>query len=384
MSLLQQGKWAKAEAVLRECLAIREKGQPDEWSTFNTRSTLGGSLLGQKKYDEAEPLIVSGYEGMKAREAKIPPPGKPRLAEAAVRVVKLYEDWGKPDKAAEWRAKLAKAVRRAQAMTRRPGRFERGRAGGMAGDVEVGRRLARSAGDRPPERPAAARGPRQRRTTSRDRRRVRLTRQSRVSEPGAQLLREDATERQQRPMAIGLSEGFHMVFTVTLRIASAHLVIWRAEIYHHPRRDFQILGVSAANVLSVFGGDCGWMFQVQDLSQRRNSHKTWRSKRSSPSQPSTPSASWRISSWNWKPNESRYLASRDEWKPYRRIVRDAATSAQDPRVPLAKQSRSLKQNCTDNTNGVFWEIICDYGIMGYLVFKSGKLVFAGSQFPIAV
>jgi hypothetical protein len=84
------------------------EGPADEWSTFNTRSQLGGSLLGQKKYAEAEPLIVSGYEGMKAREAKIPPPSKSRLAEAAHRVVKLYEEWGKKEKAAGWRARLAK------------------------------------------------------------------------------------------------------------------------------------------------------------------------------------------------------------------------------------------------------------------------------------
>ena len=108
LSLVRQGKWAEAEAILRECLAIREKVQPDEWTTFNTRSLLGGSLLGRKEYAEAEPLIVSGYEGMKAREEKIPLTGKKRLTEAADRVVKLYEEWGKPDKVAEWRAKLAK------------------------------------------------------------------------------------------------------------------------------------------------------------------------------------------------------------------------------------------------------------------------------------
>ena len=82
--------------------------QPDEWTTFNTRSLLGGSLLGQKKYAEAEPLIVAGYEGMKAREAKIAAPGMPRFAEGAERVVRLYEAWGKKDKAAEWRTRLAK------------------------------------------------------------------------------------------------------------------------------------------------------------------------------------------------------------------------------------------------------------------------------------
>ena len=71
-------------------------------------SSLGGALLGQGRHAEAEPLIVSGYEGMKAREAKIPPPGKPRFTDAAERVVRLYEEWGKKEKAAEWRTKLAK------------------------------------------------------------------------------------------------------------------------------------------------------------------------------------------------------------------------------------------------------------------------------------
>ena len=66
------------------------------------------SLLGQKKFAEAEPLIVKGYEGMKVREAKIPPPGIPRLAEAAERVLMLYDAWGKKDEAARWRARLAK------------------------------------------------------------------------------------------------------------------------------------------------------------------------------------------------------------------------------------------------------------------------------------
>ncbi len=94
--------------MLRESLAIREKFQADDWTTFNTRSLLGGSLLGQEKYAEAEPLILAGYEGMRARDEKIPPPAQPRLTDAADRVVKLYEAWGKPEKAAEWRAKLGK------------------------------------------------------------------------------------------------------------------------------------------------------------------------------------------------------------------------------------------------------------------------------------
>ena len=52
--------------------------------------------------------MLQGYEEMKARAKSIPPPGKPSLTDAAERVIKLYEAWGKKDKAAEWCAKLAK------------------------------------------------------------------------------------------------------------------------------------------------------------------------------------------------------------------------------------------------------------------------------------
>ncbi len=106
LNLLKQEKWTAAEPVLVECLKIRAHVQPDDWTTFNTRSALGACLLGQKKFAEAEPLVVGGYEGMKAREGKIPPVGKPRLGEAAARLVKLYEAWGKPEKAALWRERL--------------------------------------------------------------------------------------------------------------------------------------------------------------------------------------------------------------------------------------------------------------------------------------
>ena len=36
---------AEAEPLLRECLAIRERTQADAWTTFNTKSLLGGALL---------------------------------------------------------------------------------------------------------------------------------------------------------------------------------------------------------------------------------------------------------------------------------------------------------------------------------------------------
>jgi hypothetical protein len=104
--LVNHDKPTEAEPTLRQCLAIREKTEPDIWTTFNPRSPLGGSLLGMGKDAEAGPLILSGCEGLKARESSVLPQGKRRLPEAAGRVVKLYQSWGKPEKAAEWREKI--------------------------------------------------------------------------------------------------------------------------------------------------------------------------------------------------------------------------------------------------------------------------------------
>ena len=102
MNLIHQTKWAEAEPVLRECLRIREKLQPDVWSTFNAKSLLGGALAGQRKYDQAEPLLLAGYEGMKQRAAAIPPAGRTRLPEAADRLVQLYIATGRPAEATKW------------------------------------------------------------------------------------------------------------------------------------------------------------------------------------------------------------------------------------------------------------------------------------------
>jgi len=67
---------------------------------------LGGSLLGQKKYAEAEPMLLSGGEGLQQRRDKIPADGKHNLKDALQRLVQLYEETGRPEKAAEWKEKL--------------------------------------------------------------------------------------------------------------------------------------------------------------------------------------------------------------------------------------------------------------------------------------
>jgi tetratricopeptide (TPR) repeat protein len=105
-NLLLQHKAADAEPILRQCLAIRQKKQPDVWSTFNTQAMLGEALLGQKKYADAEPLLRQGYQGMKQRQDKIPPQSKSRLRMALECLVQLSEATGNKDEAAKWRKEL--------------------------------------------------------------------------------------------------------------------------------------------------------------------------------------------------------------------------------------------------------------------------------------
>jgi serine/threonine protein kinase len=106
---LAQEKFAEAESPARECLALLENSLPDYWLTFDARSLLGGSLAGQKKYAEAEPMLLAGYRGMNERQNQMSGAVKPQLKEALDRLVRFYEAWEKPEQAAEWQAKLPAA-----------------------------------------------------------------------------------------------------------------------------------------------------------------------------------------------------------------------------------------------------------------------------------
>src|SRR6185503_19862224 len=108
--LLPIRAWDRAEPMLREALENREKVQPDVWTTFNTRSMLGEALLGQKRYAEAEPLLLAGYRGMTERQAAVVDREKgsvaTRIVQALERLVKFYEAQGNATEAAAWREKL--------------------------------------------------------------------------------------------------------------------------------------------------------------------------------------------------------------------------------------------------------------------------------------
>jgi hypothetical protein len=66
---------------------------------------LGASLAGEKKYAEAEPLLVEGNQGMVARKDRMGVPDRYHLSRAREWIVHLYQAWGRPEKADVWRKK---------------------------------------------------------------------------------------------------------------------------------------------------------------------------------------------------------------------------------------------------------------------------------------
>jgi tetratricopeptide (TPR) repeat protein len=105
-TLLAEQKFAEAEPLARESIALCEQQSSPTWQASHARSLLGGSLLGQHKFAEAQALLLAGYEGLREREATIPDNDKPCVEEALRRVIHLYEVTERPALASEWKRRL--------------------------------------------------------------------------------------------------------------------------------------------------------------------------------------------------------------------------------------------------------------------------------------
>ncbi len=105
LAYVSQGKFAESERLAREAMEADKKVQPGDWQRFRAESLVGASLAGEKKYDEAEPLLLEGYQGMLARKDRIDVPYRYHLDLAHQWLVQLYQAWGQPAKAAEWSRK---------------------------------------------------------------------------------------------------------------------------------------------------------------------------------------------------------------------------------------------------------------------------------------
>lgn len=115
LTMLTRSNYTDCEVLVREWLELARRAMPDSWHTFNAHSLLGESLVGQRKFADAEPALQTGYEGMSSRQKEIPAASRPHLEAAIRRLVNLYVAWdkaapdsGKAEKATEWKQRLTR------------------------------------------------------------------------------------------------------------------------------------------------------------------------------------------------------------------------------------------------------------------------------------
>jgi hypothetical protein len=99
---------AEAEAPLRESLRVRTEIDPRHWNVTKSRLWLGHALLDQKKYAEAEPVLLETYREAIERIAQAPAWEKHFSANTADRLIELYKAANKPDEVKKWEAERAK------------------------------------------------------------------------------------------------------------------------------------------------------------------------------------------------------------------------------------------------------------------------------------
>ncbi len=105
--LIQEQNYEAAVVMLRESLEIKDRIEPDAWTTPNARSILGEALAGLKDFRGAESLLLNAQKALMMRQDKMYPLYRgSTLRDAVDRLVRLYEAWGKPADADHWRKTL--------------------------------------------------------------------------------------------------------------------------------------------------------------------------------------------------------------------------------------------------------------------------------------
>jgi serine/threonine protein kinase len=121
--LLAEGKFVESEAFLRQLLDGQSKARPGSEEVFRAQRLLGASLIGQKRYAEAEPLVLQGYLEMKkwwdVQTEAVTPFRTLFELDALKWLVQLYDGWNKPGEANRWRQELI-AVRARLPASRNP------------------------------------------------------------------------------------------------------------------------------------------------------------------------------------------------------------------------------------------------------------------------
>jgi tetratricopeptide (TPR) repeat protein len=104
---------AAAEPLAREGLRIRSLAPglvpnrrrmfiEDDWSIGGAKSVLGASLVSLRRYAEAEGVLLEAFQELRSAPVR----SRRDLNDTSARLIQLYEGWGRPDRAATYRAAL--------------------------------------------------------------------------------------------------------------------------------------------------------------------------------------------------------------------------------------------------------------------------------------
>lgn len=105
--MISRGNFSNAESSVRECIEIRKTSLPeDHWLTSVAENILGECFVGRQRYEEAEPLLLDSFFTIRQQLGE----DDERTVTALGRIDQLYEKWGMPERATEFREKLRKKV----------------------------------------------------------------------------------------------------------------------------------------------------------------------------------------------------------------------------------------------------------------------------------
>lgn len=97
--LADAGRPSDGEPHLRAALRMREQAlPPGHWLVANTRSVLGGCVAAQRRFEEAERLLLPAYDVLRADRGDT----NEKTADARRRLRELYAAWGRPNRAARF------------------------------------------------------------------------------------------------------------------------------------------------------------------------------------------------------------------------------------------------------------------------------------------
>jgi tetratricopeptide (TPR) repeat protein len=106
---LQNKKYSEAENTLKEAADGLRRVAPNATERYYVESLLGVSIAAQRRFEQAEPVLTSAYEGLGRSQRSLPGAsvfGVLTQEQAGRAVVQLYADWMRTDKQAEWGERL--------------------------------------------------------------------------------------------------------------------------------------------------------------------------------------------------------------------------------------------------------------------------------------